>query len=137
MNTLQANQIADLINRQNKLLIKFNLWDIHSRRESIIFSEQNGMVVGTVQVNSINWYMAEIEHLSVAQGYKRQGIGRKMLAEAEIKAGGALLLQAVIRSDNRASIRLFESVGYHRVAVFKNPESGNLLEVYQKVINQG
>jgi ribosomal protein S18 acetylase RimI-like enzyme len=133
----QAEQIAKLLNDQNRLARQYDRDAILQRKECFIMKEDtNGSVIGAVEVVKVQCYQAEIKHLSVSSSQQRKGVGRDLLTQAERKAieTGARIAQCTIRDDNTASIRLFLSSGYKHTVTFVNRDTGNRVMVLQKLI---
>lgn len=55
-----------------------------------------------------------INRLAVRPEFRRQGIARRLIAEAEqvLRAQGMQIIAALIEDDNHASLALFEQAGY-------------------------
>jgi ribosomal protein S18 acetylase RimI-like enzyme len=137
MNKTQAQQIADLLNTQNQLTVKYTADKVLASQADILFhAGDGGKVTCAVEVSRVQWYQAEIKHLTVHPDCKRQGLGRQLLAEAEDKAVklDALIAQRTVRDNNTPSIKLFLSSGYRHTVTVRNPESGNKIMVLQKPI---
>jgi len=133
----QADQIAKLLNDQNQLSRRYDRDAILQRKECFIMKEDtDGRVVGAVEVVKVQWYQAEIKHLSVASSEQGRGVGRNLLAQAERKAidTGARIAQCTVRDNNTASIKLFLSSGYKHTVTFVNRVTGNPVMVLQKLI---
>ena len=92
--------------------------------------------MGAVEVAKVQWYQAEIKHLTVALNQQRKGVGRDLLIQAEQKAirVGARIAQCTIRDNNAASIKLFLSSGYKHTVTFANRDTGNRVMVLQKLV---
>jgi ribosomal protein S18 acetylase RimI-like enzyme len=72
---------------------------------SLVVAEDAGAVVGSVICAWDGW-RGSVYRLAVAPTHRRQGLGRRLLAEAEsrLEARGARRLQAiVVAGDNRAT----------------------------------
>lgn len=135
----QAAQIAALLNARNQLTLQYAAARVQEHADDYIFRlSDTGEVVACVQVKKVQWYQAEILHLTVAETEVRKGHARKLLASAEelARAKGARLLQCTIREGNAESEGLFLSVGFARVGVFHNENSGNNVNVFQKVLTR-
>ena len=133
----QAQQIAELINNQNQLVEKYSTADILGYNgETLFYSDSRDKIVCVLQVRKVQWCQTEIEHLSVHIENRRSGWARRLLAEAEqaAKRMGARVIQCTVRDNNEASTKLFFSAGYKQTNLFLNPESGNKVRVYQKVL---
>jgi ribosomal protein S18 acetylase RimI-like enzyme len=137
MNNSQAEQIADLLNRQNQLTKRQTGADILERSDQFLVElDDSGRVIAVVEVERVQWYQAEIRHLSVEAGLQGRGYGRRMLLAAERRAIelGVRIAQCTIRDDNTASIKLFLTSGYVHNVTFVNAQSGNRVMVLQKVL---
>lgn len=137
MTRIQAEQIAVLLNTQNQLTRQYHRDDILQSKERFVLEEDtDGNIVGAVEVVRVQWYQAEIKHLSVASNQQRRGVGRELLVQAERKAvqTGARIAQCTIRDSNAASIKLFLSSGYKHTVTFMNQVTGNSVMVLQKLI---
>jgi ribosomal protein S18 acetylase RimI-like enzyme len=134
MDMLQAEQITDLLNMQNGLPALVPT-DVYAKRNHLLF-HSDGQVTCSICVERVSWYQMEIKWLTVRPDCKRKGWGRSMLmaAEARAKKRGASVIQCTVRADNLPSNCLFLALGYFPAATFKNPESGNTLHIYQKVL---
>ncbi|OPY62668.1 MAG: putative acetyltransferase [Syntrophorhabdus sp. PtaU1.Bin002] len=137
MTEKQAEQIAELLNKQNQLTRKYDRNDILQRRDCFVTEvDVSGDVLGAVEVEKIQWYQAEIKHLSVAENQQGRGLGRDLLSRAERKAidAGARIAQCTIRDNNTASIKLFLSSGYKHTLTFVNQDTRNRVMIMQKLI---
>jgi N-acetylglutamate synthase-like GNAT family acetyltransferase len=138
MNEAIAAQIAKLLNQQNQLAEKYDAARV--RREAAKMSyiwrlTDDQILAGVVCVKPVQWYQCEIRHLSVQA--KRQGTGTWLLAQAYAcaKEHGASVVQCTIRVGNEESEGFFKAHGFVATVTFVNPESGNRVTVYQKVLN--
>jgi len=61
---------------------------------------------------------ARLYSIAVGPAARGQGLGRRLLADAETlaRAGGARGLRLEVRADNVAAVGLYEAAGYRRVA---------------------
>ncbi len=61
-----AEQIAELLNAQNRLTVPYTAARIleHQNRY-IVRLDDNSDVLGTIEVKKVQWYQCEIDHLSV------------------------------------------------------------------------
>jgi ribosomal protein S18 acetylase RimI-like enzyme len=134
----QAHQIALLLNARNQLSVVYTAERVlNSAADYLIRSSESGDVAACVEVKRVQWYQAELLHLTVAESEEGKGHGKALLASAEqlARQQGARLLQCTIREDNRPSEGLFRSAGYSQVGVFFNERSGNNVFVFQKVVS--
>ncbi len=60
-----------------------------------------------------------VYYLAVAPERRRQGLGRRMMAEAEtwLQARGAPKIQLMVRDDNEAALGFYEALGLERQKV--------------------
>ena len=137
MTEKQAEQIAKLLNNQNQLSQKYDRNTILQKRDCFVTEvDENEDILGAVEVEKVQWYQAEIKHLSATESQQGKGLGRNLLKRAERKAIdlGARIVQCTIRDDNAASIRLFLSSGYKHTLTFVNQDTGNRVMIMQKLI---
>jgi hypothetical protein len=134
MSTEVAQQVADLINAQNELTKNYTAADILQNQDRYVTRIENGKLLGVAEVKLVQWYQAEILHVSVAT--KRRGIGTLLLEQAELKCQdlGARIAQCTIRDGNVGSEALFAKLKYVAAATFQNRVSGNVVTVYLKVL---
>jgi len=137
MDTNIALQISDLINRRNELVIAYDAKMILDSGENYLYEIKGEKLIAYVEVKKVQWYQWEISHLSVDENFERQGFGRQLVARAEEKAknGGAKILQCTIRVDNEGSKHVFSICDFVQVGRFYNSNTGNDVEVWQKVIS--
>jgi ribosomal protein S18 acetylase RimI-like enzyme len=137
LTAIQADQIATLLNERNQLTIEYDRIRVLGRAESYLcrFSESKD-VIACVELKIVQWYQAEVLHLTVAADYERQGHAKALLCEVEqvARKKGVRLLQCTIRTDNDASRKLFEGFGFLQAATFHNDTSGNNIAVFQKTL---
>ncbi len=137
MDQNHAGQIAALLNTRNQLVINYDAKAILAASTQFLFEVQDDQVVGCVEVKKVQWYQAEVNHLTVHQDYCRRGIAQALLATATARAleDRGRILQCTIRDNNVESTGLFLKNGFVRTALFLYPDSGNNVGVYQKVIS--
>ncbi len=130
-----AQQIADLINRQNQLAVEYTAARVLRDEERYIVRLQNEIVVGAAEVKLVQWYQCEIDHVSV--GPKRQGHGVWLVEQAEVRGRtlGARVAQCTIRVGNTESEGLFRKMRYLPTVTFLNQDTGNAVTVYQRVLS--
>jgi putative acetyltransferase len=107
-------------------------------RTAFLVARLGGQPVGCGALRRIDDSTAEIKRMYVAPAGRRQGIARRILAELEHRAAGfgyrTIRLETGIRQPEAQ--RLYESLGYQRIAAF-GPYVGNPTSVcYEKVINE-
>jgi len=134
---IQADQIATLLNERNQLTVKYNRKRVLDSAENYLcrYSETRE-VIACVEIKRVQWYQAEVLHLTVAKDHERKGHAKALLCEAErlARTKGARLLQCTIRRDNEGSSKLFEAFGFLHISTFLNEDSGNNVRVFQKVL---
>jgi ribosomal protein S18 acetylase RimI-like enzyme len=132
-----AEQIAALLNARNQLTKQYTRQSVLESEENYLFRvSESGQVVGCIEVKKVQWYQAEVCHLTVAEDAVGKGHAKALLCEAEraARASNARLLQCTIREDNVASRSLFEGFGFVHTSSFHNQFSGNNVGVFQKVL---
>lgn len=132
-----AVKIAALLNARNQLTVKYTAAKVLDRADEYLLElSEAGDPVACVQLKRVQWYQAEVLHLTVAEAELRKGNAKKLLsaAEARARAQGVRLLQCTIRHGNIESENLFLGVGFSKVNAFHNEQSGNSVDVYQKVL---
>jgi len=129
-----AKQIAVLINSQNELAIRYTSKMVLAQAGDHLWEMQGERVIGAVRIQCVQWYQAEISHLSVHSDVARIGIGTKLLKRAEVRAAelGARIAQCTIRESNERSIKFFTKHGFASVTSFSNPQTGNIVKVFQR-----
>lgn len=135
-----AEQIAHLLNTQNKLTVPYTAPRILEHEDRYLTScDESAKVIGAVEVKKVQWYQCEIDHVSVDPGHKRHGVGSALLEAAEERARqlGARVAQCTIRVGNVESDGLFKKKGYTGTVTFRNADSGNDVTVYQRVLGAG
>lgn len=138
MQTSIANEIAQLLNRRNQLTRQYSANMILDHAQNFLFEVVDAKVIACVEVKRVQWYQAEICHLTVAEAHEGKGYGRSLIRRA-IEAGarqGARLVQCTIRQGNVDSQRAFEAAGFAKTSTFFNAQSGNNVCVYQRPIHR-
>ncbi|RWK68259.1 MAG: GNAT family N-acetyltransferase [Mesorhizobium sp.] len=133
-----AKQIAELLNKQNKLVVHYDAQKVLQSAENYLYElAESGDVAACLELKRVQWYQFEVDHLTVHSDFLRRGYGQMLLDQAEQKAmaENGRLLQCTIRHDNAASEGLFTKCAFNRVAQFYYPLSGNNVGVWQKVIS--
>lgn len=127
MDQSHAGQIATLLNTRNQLVKNYDAKAILAARARFLFEVRDDQVVGCVEVKKVQWYQAEVNHLTVHEDYCRQGIAQALLDAATARAikDRARILQCTIRGNNDESAGLFLKNGFVRTALFLYPDTGN------------
>ena len=134
---VQADQIAALLNERNELTVQYTRQRVLDHADNYLcHHSEAGEVIACVEVKRVQWYQAEILHLTVAAPHERHGHAKALLCEAErvARVNGARLLQCTIRADNTKSRKLFEGFGFSHIGTFLNQRSGNNADVFQKIL---
>ena len=132
-----AAQIAELINARNALTKLYTADSVLQNAGNFLFRLEKDAVVACVEVKHVQWYQAEILHLSVSKDLPpRQGYGRGLVKDALAKAKemNCRIAQCSIRVGNESSEGLFLSEGFMKTVSFRNVKSGNDVTVYQYAI---
>jgi ribosomal protein S18 acetylase RimI-like enzyme len=132
----EATQIADLLNRRNQLMQKYDRHRVLESADEYVYRSVDGLVVVFAQLKRLLWYEAEVLHLSVHEDHENQGHARRLLAEVltEARLHGYCIVQCTIREGNTDSEKLFESAGFKKVSRFRNPDSGRNISVLHYVL---
>ncbi|KQX22142.1 GNAT family N-acetyltransferase [Variovorax sp. Root434] len=134
---VNANEIAALLNSRNQLIVKYSAAKVLAAAEEYVYRMSDAeKVIACVQVKKVQWYQAEVLHLTVDESAARKGHAKGLLRSAEDMAikQGARLLQCTIRDGNKESEGLFLGAGFTKVSAFHNVHSGNTVGVFQKVL---
>ena len=137
MTTDIASQISELINSQNELITQYTVQKVLNQASDHLWETAADRVLGVVRVQRVQWYQAEISHLSVQPDLGRSGIGSTLLKRAEARAVelGARITQCTIRTTNEPSIKFFTKHGYTSAASFYYPYTGNTVMVFQRALS--
>ena len=108
-----AKQIARLINVYNGLSLKRRSVDIIESRINYVVETHGKFVIGAVGIERVSFTFSEIKHLVVRPEWRRKGIGGFVVKRA-LQLVENPLAYCTIRADNKASIKLFESLGFVR-----------------------
>lgn len=133
----QADAVAALLNERNQLTVHYTRQRVLQEVDNYLCRlDESGQLIACVELKKVQWYHAEVLHLTVAKANEGKGHAKALLCEAErvARAKGARLLQCTIRTDNAASRLLFEGFGFSHVGTFRNEASGNNICVLQKVL---
>ncbi len=133
-----ARQISNFLNKYNKLDKFFTEKDILKEKDSYIYLEDNGILIGAVKLIKFDWYLGGIKHLTINESYRKQGYATKLLLIAEKKAieKNIRVLQSTIRKNDIASIKSFEKCGYKKVNCFFNKRTNRKILIYQKILSK-
>ena len=136
MTKSEAAQIASLLNARNQLTLEYDVRRVLASAAQYLYRVIDGRVIAAVELKHVQWYQAEVCHLTVDEQFEGKGYARGLLSEVEQRAAaqGFRLLQCTIREGNQASEGLFGSAGFAKASRFNNPVSGNNIAVWQKVL---
>jgi len=133
----QAAEIAALLNARNQLTVQYTGKKVLDHADDYLFRLSPAQkVVACIEVKKVQWYQAEVLHLTVAEGEKGKGYAKALLSSAETRARekSVRVLQCTIREGNVQSEGLFQAAGFLKASTFHNEHSGNNVGVYQKVL---
>jgi len=139
MNPIQANQIAELLNRCNELKSSFTSDQLlrYAHEYKFIQDEDTNDVVAVVQIKKVQWYQHEIGNLTVSPEHQGKELAQRLLQTAERQAlnEGAHILQGTVRQNDQENIELFKSAGFKHVSNFYNQHSDRNITVWQKILS--
>ena len=80
--------------------------------------EMEGEVVAVSLLDRLVPEVGYVYYIAVLTAHRRRGLGAKLLGDAldRFRQGGAEVVYAAVRSDNQASLNLFEHHGFRSVA---------------------
>lgn len=134
----QADQIAHLLNTRNQLRVHYTRQKVHENSDNyFVHFDDNQNVIAFIESAKVQWYQAEVRHLTVAKEHEGRGHAKALLREVEdaARTQGRRILQCTIRVGNVESRGLFVHMGFVPVSTFFYPISGNNVEVFQKVLS--
>lgn len=132
-----ADAVATLLNSRNQLTVQYTRQRVLQEADNYLYRlDEAGQLIACVELEKVQWYQAEVPHLTVAEAHEGKGHAKALLCDAECAARtkGVKLLQCTIRTDNDASRGLFEGFGFSHVGTFRNEVSGNNVGIFQKVL---
>src|SRR2546430_1797704 len=137
MTKVEAEQIAALINRRNKLARQYRAADVLKNASNYEFETRESKVAACVERKEVQWYQWEICHLSVGESWEGKGLAYMVYSRTEdaARSGGACLLQCTIRVGNNESETFFSRQGFKDVGTFHYPATGNNVGIWQKVLS--
>lgn len=134
----QAEEIATLLNQQNQLAGAHTADTVlASKAGYLVDLSEDGRVACCAHVKKVQWYQAEISHVTTHPEFVREGRGLRMIAAVEnhARANGQRLLQCTIREGNKASKELFAKAGFVQGPTFLNPQTENNVTVWSKPLH--
>jgi ribosomal protein S18 acetylase RimI-like enzyme len=129
LNQSQAEQIAHLLNENNRLQSAYTGGKVLQSSATYYPIQLAGFVFGSVAVHRMNFFLTEIKHVVVHPLFRRMGMARKMVEHA-VTTVETPIMYATIREDNTASLKLFESLGF--VAVQEGNMGDHKLQLLMK-----
>lgn len=131
-----AEQIAALLNTRNQLMKNYDADAVMKDSGNYVYRIIEDRVIACVEVKPVQWYQAEILHLTVHPAFEGKGYAKQLLARAldRAKAQRARVAQCTIREDNDRSAKLFRGFGFTQVGRFRNQMSGNNVSVWQRIV---
>ncbi len=137
MELAHASQIAELLNKQNQLAIQYDTQRVLDHAtEYLVDLSEDGRMVCCCQLKRVQWYQAEISHVTTHEDFVRQGRGARLItvAEQHARQDGTRLLQCTIWAGNVPSGNMFAKAGFERGPTFGNPQTGNGVAVWSKTL---
>jgi ribosomal protein S18 acetylase RimI-like enzyme len=96
---------------------------VFSAKSTTLVEESEGIIRGFIIVlYRRGSSVAGIETVNVDPMFRKQGVGRRLLAAAEddIRRNGGRRIRLEVSVTNRAAIALYESAGFHAIGVLKD-----------------
>ena len=106
-----CEQIASLLNTYNDLSYTRTFPDIMNGKVDYLVETHGKEVIAVCGHEALNYQMVEIKHLVVHPSWRTKGLGSFMVGKClnQVKAP---LVYATAKSNNRGSIKIFESLGF-------------------------
>ncbi len=81
-----------------------------------LVAEENGRIVGTV-IGGFDGRRGIIYHLAVDRGFRRQGLGRRLMVEIERRLAerGCLRAYLLVKPENLQALEFYERHGWERM----------------------
>jgi ribosomal protein S18 acetylase RimI-like enzyme len=88
---------------------------LETSADALLVAELEGRLVGTVIAGWDGW-RGNLYRLAVLPGWRRRGIARRLVAEAErrLAAKGAVRASALVIAEHDPAVGLWLAAGYHR-----------------------
>jgi len=100
------------------------------------FEEKNSKeLLGVVGLYKIAWHTTEIRNLCVKKERRNQGIGKFIVSQMLERISSPVAI-AVVEINNMPSLKIFQGLGFQKVDVFYNEETGNQLYFMLKVLKK-
>lgn len=108
-----AKQVSSLINIHNGLSLKRRSVDIIESRINYVVETHGKFVIGAAGIEKVSFVFSEIKHLVVRPEWRRKGVGQ-FVAKRALEQVPTPLAYCTIQVSNKASIKLFENLGFRR-----------------------
>ena len=92
-------------------------------RDRLIVAEADGELVGYCLIlMSAATRLARIYSIAVSPAVRGQGVGEKLVREAESEAvdAGRIIMRLEVREDNRGAINLYKRLGYRQYGTYRD-----------------
>jgi len=109
-----AEQIAILLNLQNKLYKVHNVLTIMNSKSTYFVEVEGDKIVGCSALVKEHPTLSKSYHTSVLPGYQRKGLASKLLKTAMDNCE-TRYIYGTIRQDNKASISLVKKLGWQQI----------------------
>jgi len=129
MDKLIAQQIVNLVNKQNRLHKKLTAESVLEHADQYYYITIGNKLIGCVKVVDVTWYLCELRHLSVIPEYQHRRIGKHLVTKA-IETGKKhykYVIQLTVREDNLSAISLFKKTGFKQTVNFVNRNNHKLM----------
>jgi len=108
-------------------------------RDRLIVAEANGELVGYCLVlMSAATRLARIYSIAVSPTVRGQGVGEKLVREAESEAAeaGRIVMRLEVREDNRGAISLYKRLGYRQFGTYRDyyEDHGTALRFERRIL---
>ncbi len=108
-------------------------------RDRLIVAETDGELVGYCLVlMSAATRLARIYSIAVSPAVRGQGVGEKLVREAESEAveAGRIIMRLEVREDNRGAINLYKRLGYRQFGTYRDyyEDHGDALRFERRIL---
>lgn len=137
----QAISVAKLINNINNPNKPLISTDVMRRGKDYVFTSDDttdGVISGAAQLRRHDWKRCEVCNVHVAEDYRMQGLGKRLLDKVEERAGmrGFTIMDALVAEDNTPSKRLFKSRKFEKQLIFQQNGQNTLMGVWRKNVKK-